>query len=85
MPNVNPLIFEKRCIIIVFLLDDLYRQEYMAFWSILEKGRLAKKCPRKCCGSIPKPLAKSGQKTELGLSVYILIKKISVSSLFCQD
>ena len=45
MPNVNPLIFEKRCIIIVFLLDDLYRQEYMAFWSILEKGRLAKNAP----------------------------------------
>ena len=43
MPNVNPLIFEKRCILIVFLLDDLYRQEYMAFWSILEKGRLVAK------------------------------------------
>ena len=45
MPNVNPLIFEKGCLIIVFLLDDLYRQEYMAFWSILEKGRLAKNAP----------------------------------------
>ena len=43
MPNVNPLILEKRCLIIVFLLDDLYPQEYMAFWSILEKGRLVAK------------------------------------------